>query len=167
MPRRKFLQIIEFDDKSLPQTLEKHLSLDPEWLCVLKKTDQFLSINSYNQAPISNKEEISVSVSDLNEIKEDFQECFEIPENFKQTAPPHQTPENSNNSDMDQYTLKDIYLNEQTTLYCEMLNIRDPIRVLLEKKGQSSLITESTTQMYNNLLDESDSDAEDNDEKNN
>jgi len=41
-----------------------------------------------------------------------------------------------------------------------MLNIRDPIRVLLEKKGQSNLITESTTKMYNNLLDESDNEDE-------
>ena len=151
------MQVIEFDDKTLPRPLEKCLSLDAEWLCILKKTDQFLSVNSYNQAPISTKEAITINESDLNEIKEDFQECFEIPENFKQTAPSHQTQDDMASSRMEE--LKDVYLNEQTTLYCEMLNIRDPVRVLLEKKGQSSLITESTTQMYNNLLDESDEEA--------
>ena len=41
-----------------------------------------------------------------------------------------------------------------------MLNLRDPIRVILEQRGKSSLIAESTTQMYNNLLDEDDDDAD-------
>ena len=118
-------------------------------MCILKKTDNLLSVNSYNQAPISTKENVSVDENDLSEIKEDFQDCFEIPSNFKQTAPPHNDDHAKNSSEK----IKDIYLNEQTTLFCEMLNIRDPIRVLLEKKGQSSLITDSTTQMYNYLLD--------------
>ena len=148
------MQVIEFND--VPQSLEKSLSLDPEWMCILKKTDSLLSVNSYNQAPISAKENVSVNENDLSEIKEDFQECFEIPPNFKQTAPPHNVDQAKNSSE----NIKDIYLNEQTTLFCEMLNIRDPIRVLLEKKGQSSLITESTTQMYNNLLDESENEGE-------
>lgn len=37
-----------------------------------------------------------------------------------------------------------------------MLSLRDPIRMLLEKKGKCTLISESNTQMYNNLLDEED-----------
>ena len=37
-----------------------------------------------------------------------------------------------------------------------MLNIRDPVRVILEKKGNSSLISESQTKLYNDLLDEDD-----------
>lgn len=52
------------------------------------------------------------------------------------------------------------YLNDQTTLLCEMISIRDPIRVILEKRGMSSLIAQSTTQLYNDLLDEND-DADD------
>lgn len=127
----------------------KALSLDIEWLCILKKTDHLLSVDTYNRAPIAQSENLTLSEEDLKEIKEDFQECFEIPSNFKPTAPAHNLtcpPEN----------IQDIYLNEQTTLYCEMLNLRDPIRVLLEKRGQTNLITESQTQMYNNLLDEED-----------
>jgi hypothetical protein len=150
--------VIEFDDQNLPQPLEKCLSLDPEWMCVLKKTDNLLSVNSYNQAPLSAKENVCIGESDLAEIKEDFQECFEIPSNFKQTAPSHNVDQTKSSNETS--NIKDIYLNEQTTLFCEMLNIRDPIRVLLEKKGQSNLITESTTKMYNNLLDESDNEDE-------
>ena len=148
--------MIEFEEKNLPAPIEKNLSLDPEWMCILKKTDRLLSIDSYNQAPLSSKDNVTISESDLNEIKEDFQECFEIPANFKQTAPPHIESSNGNHKETSS-ELKEIYLNEQTTLFCEMLSIRDPVRVLLEKRGQSSIITESTTQMYNNLLDESDS----------
>lgn len=129
-------------------------------MCILKKTDNLLSVNSYNQAPISTKENVSVDENDLSEIKEDFQDCFEIPSNFKQTAPPHNDDQAKNSSEK----IKDIYLNEQTTLFCEMLNIRDPIRVLLEKKGQSSLITDSTTQMYNDLLDENEDEEEESSE---
>ena len=130
-------------------------------MCILKKTDNLLSVNSYNQAPISAKENVSVDENDLSEIKEDFQDCFEIPSNFKQTAPPHNEDQAKNSSEK----IKDIYLNEQTTLFCEMLNIRDPIRVLLEKKGQSSMITDSTTQMYNDLLDENEDEEEESSEK--
>jgi hypothetical protein len=130
-------------------------------MCILKKTDNLLSVNSYNQAPISAKENVNVDENDLSEIKEDFQDCFEIPSNFKQTAPPHNDDQARNSSEK----IKDIYLNEQTTLFCEMLSIRDPIRVLLEKKGQSSLITDSTTQMYNDLLDENEDEQDESSEK--
>ena len=37
-----------------------------------------------------------------------------------------------------------------------MFDLKDPIRVILEQRGKSSLIAESNTQMYNNLLDEDD-----------
>ncbi|CAF0793506.1 unnamed protein product [Brachionus calyciflorus] len=148
LPRRKFLQVIDIGNETDPE--KKCLSLDPEWLCILKKTDHLLSVESYNKAPIDKSENLTITDKDLDEIKEDFQDCFEIPPNFKQTAPPHR--ENSN----EQVESKDIYLNEQTTLICEMLNIRDPIRVILEKKGKTSIITESTTQLYNDLLDEDD-----------
>lgn len=50
--------------------------------------------------------------------------------------------------------MKEIYLNEQTTLLLEMLTLRDPVRMVLEKRGKSTLVSESNTEMYNNLLDE-------------
>lgn len=140
------MQVIDIEAKNE----SKVLSLDMEWLCILKKTDHLLSIDTYNRAPIAQSENITVDENDLKVIKEDFQECFEIPCNFKQTAPAHTQPNAANS--------QDIYLNEQTTLYCEMLDLRDPIRVLLEKRGQTNLITESTTQMYNHLLDEEEDD---------
>ena len=127
-------------------------------MCILKKTDKLLNVNSYSQAPIASTENITLVESDFDEIKEDFQECYEIPANFKQTAPPHVENSTASNASS-QAESENIYLNEQTTLYCEMLGIRDPIRVLLEKKGQSSLISQTTTDLYNNLLDESDDDS--------
>ena len=47
-------------------------------------------------------------------------------------------------------------MNEQTTLFLEMLTLRDPIRMLMEKRGLSTLVSESNTEMYNNLLDDDD-----------
>lgn len=131
---------------------KKALTLDVEWMCILKKTDHLLSINQYNQAPI--RETIEIGEKDFEEIREDFQNCFEIPANFKKTAPEN----NSNGDDNNDDTIQDVYLNEQTTLYCEMLNLRDPVRLLLEKRGNSNLVNESKTQLYNDLLDADDDD---------
>lgn len=144
LPNKRFLQVIDVQGDD---NLDKVLNLDPEWLCILKKTDNLLSIESYSQAPISLKENFTVSEQELNDIREDFGDCFEIPANFKPTAPAYKTPE----CDGD---VKDIYLNEQTTLLLEMLTLRDPVRMVLEKRGKSSLVSESNTEMYNNLLDE-------------
>jgi lariat debranching enzyme len=161
LPHRKFLQVIEIEgDPAKP----KSLALDPEWLCVLKKTDSMLSVQNYMEAPIPLDKKFDISTNDLDEIKEDFQDSFEIPLNFKQTAPAHQQQQSSDGdneegaSSSSASAINDVYLNEQTTLLCEMLNLRDPIRVLLEKRGKNSLISECTTQLYNNLLDESDHD---------
>lgn len=156
LPHRRFLQVIDIEPKPCSESAKTCLSLDPEWLCVLKKTDNFLSVESYNQAPLTEKDNIEISEQDLNDIREDFQESFEIPSNFRQTAPSYK----QNQSDLEQEPIQDIYLNEQTTLFCEMLDIRDPIRVLLEKRGKSSFVNESKTQMYNNLLDEDDNDVD-------
>lgn len=152
LPNKRFLQVIDLEGK---ESAKKCLSLDEEWLCILKKSDHLLSIESYSQAPISLKENLKITEEDLNEVREDFQNCFEIPENFEKTAPAYQTPEADG-------TIQNIYLNEQTTLYLEMLTLRDPIRMILEKKGKSSLVSESNTEMYNKLLDESDEEEKDN-----
>jgi lariat debranching enzyme len=152
LPGRQFLQVIDIEAKQD----NKLLSLDPEWMCILKKTDHLLSVGQYLQAPIADKESCTITQNDLDELKEDFQNCFEIPLNFKQTAPPHTPNDGDESASASIRNINDIYLNEQTTLLCEMLNIRDPLRVILEKKGNSSLVRESTTQLYNNLLDESD-----------
>ena len=146
LPKRKFLQVIDIDGDEN----KKFLSLEPEWLCILKKTDHLLSVDKYNLAPIDQKENVDITDQDINDLNEDFQSFFQIPLNFKQTAPPYSEDSSK------KLESKDIYLNEQTTLLCEMLKIRDPIRVLLEKKGKSSIINQSTTQLYNDLLDEDD-----------
>jgi lariat debranching enzyme len=156
LPRRKFLQVIDVDSTEN----DRELKLDIEWLAILKKTDNMLSVDNYTQAPIPQDKKIEISQADLNELKEDFQDCFEIPHNFKQTAPIHCEPNEGDSSALataatsQAVSYQDIYLNEQTTLICEMLNIHDPVRLLLEKKGKNSLIAESTTQLYNNLLDD-------------
>lgn len=71
------------DIESRNPNLEKLFYLDPEWMCILKKTDKLLNVNSYSQAPIASTENVALTESDYDEIKEDFQECYEIPANFK------------------------------------------------------------------------------------
>ena len=154
LPRRRFLQLIDID---APSSSDNKLCLDPEWMCILRKTDHLLNVSSYMQAPLNEK--INVTKEEIDEILEDFQSNLSIPFNFKVTAPPH----NLNNNNL--LDSKDIYLNDQTTLLCEMLSLRDPIRLLLEKTGRSTLISESKTELYNNLLDEEDDEDDDDDEK--
>ena len=66
LPNKRFMQVIEIESDA---SLNKVLSLDEEWLCILKKTDHLLSIESYAQAPISLKENVEVTEEDLNEVK--------------------------------------------------------------------------------------------------
>lgn len=157
LPNRRFLQVI---DVPSPAGEEAKLKLDLEWMSILKKTDHLLSVDSYNQAPISEtKEKVEVTDDDLQELREDFQDCLEIPPNFKPTAPAHREPQDGDqdgSGELDLSEVRDVYMNDQTTLFCEMLSIRDPVRVVLEKRGQSSIVCESKTQLYNDLLDEDD-----------
>jgi lariat debranching enzyme len=148
LPKRKFLQVIDVT----PKSSENKICLDAEWLCILKKSDHLLNVASYQQTMLSEK--IHVTDDDIKEIIEDFQGNLTVPANFKQTAPIF-NPDND-----DSFNAKDVYLNEQTTLLCEMLSVRDPIRVILEKSGKSALISESKTEMYNNLLDKDDDDVD-------
>jgi len=129
---------------------KKVIHLDPEWLCILKKTDHLLSIDNYSQGPIPQAENVELTEKDLKNIHEDFQSFFEVPLNFVRTAPAHDDASDT------QHERNKIYLNEQTTLLCEMLSVRDPIRMILEKQGKQSMVSESATNLYNNILDEED-----------
>lgn len=65
VPNKRFLQVIDVEGDI---SLDKVLNLDPEWLCILKKTDHLLSVESYSQAPISLKESFTVSEQELNDV---------------------------------------------------------------------------------------------------
>ena len=65
LPNKRFLQVIDLEGK---ESAKKCLSLDEEWLCILKKSDHLLSIESYSQAPISLKENLKITEEDLNEV---------------------------------------------------------------------------------------------------
>ena len=164
LPHRRFLQVIDVEARNGSKLC---LSLDPEWLCVLKKTDHLMSVDSYPQAPISRAENVTVDEADLAKIGDYFCESLEIPNGlFKQTAPAwNGSSSNNNNGSGDEaQRVEEIYMNEQTTMFCEMLNLRDPIRVLLEKRGKSFIVAESTTKLFNQILDDDDDDDDDGDD---
>jgi hypothetical protein len=71
LPRRKFLQIVDIEP--VGESLPKCLHLDAEWLAILKKTKDMLSVDRYNQAPISLAKTIEITQTDIDELKEDFQ----------------------------------------------------------------------------------------------
>ncbi len=66
LPNKRFLQVISIEGK---ENAKKCFSLDEEWLCILKKSDHLLSIDSYSQAPISLKENLTITKEDLDEVK--------------------------------------------------------------------------------------------------
>ena len=65
LPNKRFLQVIDVPGDS---GADKVLNLDPEWLCILKRSDHLLSVESYSQAPICLKENFTVSEQELNEV---------------------------------------------------------------------------------------------------
>lgn len=109
------------------------LSLDPEWLCILSKTDHLLHVQRTNTfLPSSTQNSFTPNEDDYRKVQDDFSNTFEIPEIFEPTGPIHK-PGNGNLSIDAEQLRKN---NTQTELLCLMLGIRNPIDVILNRKIQ-------------------------------
>ncbi|KAK2191814.1 hypothetical protein NP493_44g00005 [Ridgeia piscesae] len=135
LPRREFLQVFDIAPKS--DKLE--LSLDPEWLAVLKSTNHLMSLNyANNYMPgigSATRYDFHASDDDIQSIEADFAGVFRIPENFKRSAPMHDTTQDFKRMSAPPPR---IYVNPQTTLLCDMLELTDPFASFTGT--QSSLI---------------------------
>ncbi|EPB77805.1 lariat debranching enzyme domain protein [Ancylostoma ceylanicum] len=128
IPRRHFIQALELD---IADDAEMKLSYDPQWLAILKNTDNFTSISRSNAyLPSAHSSERW----DFRPTEEELAAIFKlgdltIPENFQQTAKPlmKDTPE-SRKAKPSPY-----YRNPQSAEFCTWLGISDLNKMLVDK----------------------------------
>ncbi|KAL3997568.1 Lariat debranching enzyme C-terminal domain family protein [Acanthocheilonema viteae] len=121
LPRRHFLQALEFD---VNQNVSLNLSYDPTWLAILKATDALTSASKSNtympsQHTRNERWDFRPTEEELAKVKDIYGGDFTIPMNFKMTASPHRTS-GTDNSSQELY-----YRNPQSTEFCAKLGIRD------------------------------------------
>ena len=85
--------------------------------------------------PFSCRYDFHASDNDIQAIEADFAGVFRIPENFKRSAPMHDTTQDFKRMSAPPPR---IYVNPQTTLLCDMLELTDPFASFTGT--QSSLI---------------------------
>ncbi len=105
--------------------------MDPEWLCILSKTDHLLHVQRTNTfLPPLTQTSFAPNDDDYRKVRDDFSDQFEIPDMFEHTAPVHQPGSGNTPVDVEQLRKN----NPQTTLLCQMLGIRNPVDVILNRK---------------------------------
>uniref|UniRef100_A0A8R1XV41 DBR1 domain-containing protein n=1 Tax=Onchocerca volvulus TaxID=6282 RepID=A0A8R1XV41_ONCVO len=121
LPRRHFLQALEFD---VDENASLNLSYDPTWLAILRATDTLTSTDkskTYMPSQHTHNErwDFRPTEEELAKVEEIYGGDFTIPMNFKMTAGPHRANETNINS-QELY-----YRNPQSAEFCAKLGIRD------------------------------------------
>ncbi|CAF4519002.1 unnamed protein product [Rotaria socialis] len=133
LPGRDFLQVLDVEPISPTPSPSNRLCLDPEWLCILSKTDHLLHVQRTNTfLPSASQNSFSPQEDDYRKIHDDFSNTFEIPEVFEPTGPIYKPGTGNIPVDVEQLRKN----NPQTELLCLMLGIRNPIDVILNRKIQ-------------------------------
>ena len=134
LPRRKFLQVLEIGPP-IENTVK--LSYDKEWLSVLKSTNHLLSTDiSCNYMPgkgTQTRWNFEPTEEELNDISKQFEGNFDVPSNFEVTAAPYD-PHQDSIRNLGRTPNPHPRTNKQTDIFCEKLDIDDPIKIILGEK---------------------------------
>ena len=96
-----------------------------------------------------------VSDDDLQAIEADFAGVFRIPENFKRSAPTHDT---SQDMKRQHASPPQIYVNPQTTLLCDMLELTDPFASFTGTQSQLATVLDDSADNKDVCSDDDDDD---------
>nr|XP_039261068.1 lariat debranching enzyme B-like [Styela clava] len=147
LPRRQFLQVI---DMKVPENCENQgLCYDPEWLAILKSTNDLVSVSRRNvYIPQSSDDSMFVkhvvTSEKVDKMKNIFNNDFIIPNNFKRDISPLYDPRRHNRH-------KPILCktSHQTTEFCAKLEINDPLMMAIAAEGGDlSLSFNSSSVLY-------------------
>ncbi|CAG2101719.1 unnamed protein product [Medioppia subpectinata] len=123
LPNRQYMEILDIEP-SLPSSSDC-LEYDAEWLAILKSTDKLLSIDRKCSVPAMWSTLHKVTESDINGVKQLFDNDLEIPQNFEVSEPALE------DSDSDPQRLRN-YTNPRTVEFCKRLGITDPMAAIIE-----------------------------------
>ena len=140
LPRRKFLQVLEIG----PTVNERPVTLcyDKQWLSILKATNHLLATDAvahHMPGPgyLGGRWNFEPTEDELTEICQQFGDEFKIPLNFEITVPPF-NPQRESLKNLRNTALPNAELNKQTELFCEKLQIDDPLDIILGRKKKRS-----------------------------
>ncbi|CAG2111854.1 unnamed protein product [Medioppia subpectinata] len=117
------MEIIDIEP-SVPSSSDC-LEYDAEWLAILKSTDKLSSIDRKCSVPAMWSTLHKVTESDINGVKQLFDNDLKIPQNFEVSEPALQE------SDSDPQRLRN-YTNPRTVEFCKRLGITDPMAAIIE-----------------------------------
>ncbi|XP_003741328.1 lariat debranching enzyme [Galendromus occidentalis] len=130
LPNRDFLQVIELPGESGP------LRYDAEWLCILKKTLRFESTSRSTCYDLPNGDDTFVGQDEVSDLLEEWQSDLIVPENFEQTAPPHDP--NSPDAPLRAYD------NPQTEIFLKKLRGQEAHLENSELRGLEAFVGKSS-----------------------
>ncbi|CAB3407998.1 unnamed protein product [Caenorhabditis bovis] len=130
LERRQFLQSLEIE---IEDDAELELSHDPEWLAILRNTDEF-TLATRQAILVPEPGTPGDERKDFRPTKEEIEEVLKLgnlridPNSFRHTAPPLvEITEESKNAPSSSY-----YRNPQTAEFCQWLGIRDLNKMLVD-----------------------------------
>lgn len=155
LPRRKFLQILDIGD---PVKDDEKLQLfyDLEWLTILNLTNHLISVKNlagYMPGPGGGKEryDFKPTTDEMEIVLQKFEGSLKIPENFRQTVEAYKISSNKKF-----YKQPPSEINPQTTTFCDILQIDDPLSLAMIMAGKE-LNHSSFADISTNDLDETNS----------
>lgn len=123
LPNRRYLEIIDIEPTDGSQS--DGFEYDAEWLAILKATDKLLSIQRQCSSPGLLSRLHCPDESDIERVRQLFDNDLKIPENFQMTEPVLM------DDDLDPQRVRN-YVNQQTTEFCKKLDITDPMAAIIE-----------------------------------
>lgn len=133
LPHRDFLQIVDIQDR--PGSSDDGLEYDPEWLAILKATNNLQSTTRQLWNPPENnglhpKWDFRVSEDDMMQVVEDLCGKLLIPNNFSPTLPAYD-PANPQPQMSPSFNI-----NPQTTELCATLGLTDIYALVGQSGGE-------------------------------
>ncbi|XP_054164863.1 lariat debranching enzyme B-like [Oppia nitens] len=125
LPKRQYMEIIDIEPTE--QSDSNDFEYDAEWLAILQSTNKLMSIDKRCSVPSLVMSRHSVSESDINKVKQLFDNDLKIPKNFKIQEPAL----NGSDNDSDPQRIRN-YVNSQTVEFCKKLGITDPMSAIIE-----------------------------------
>uniref|UniRef100_A0A8C3A670 Debranching RNA lariats 1 n=1 Tax=Cyclopterus lumpus TaxID=8103 RepID=A0A8C3A670_CYCLU len=140
LPYRDFLQIVDVAER--PGSSEG-LEYDPEWLAILKATNNLQSTNAHPWNPPENnglheRWDFRPSEAAMMQVAKDFSGELAIPDNFSQTVQPYDPKRPK------QHASPSCNTNPQTTELCATLGLTDLYAHALQGGGNLSRIQAGT-----------------------
>lgn len=115
-----------------------NIRLDPEWLCVLQKTNHLMHLGRVPYFGLgsgaSEGTSFQASDEDLAHVREVFGGDLTVPDNFRPTAPTLEQRDRHKVA-----ASPPVVVNPQTTLLCSMLDLKDPNAIHLGTNHHNNL----------------------------